>query len=118
MIGVSKIFTNVTSYEYVLSKAPTNMRSSVMSINVFMFAFAPAARRTFIASSADPLLVWIYGVVALLAFVSGVLFWICFRKLDKHEDAWNSIAKSAYHGKPTRADSVSEAVIGVYQGKV
>jgi POT family proton-dependent oligopeptide transporter len=107
LIGISEIFTNVTSYEYAFSKAPTNMRSLVMSINLFMSAFASAIGQAFTSLSADPLLVWNYGVIAVLAFIGGVAFWICFRKLDKNEDSWNSIAKSAYHGKPTRAGSVS-----------
>jgi len=78
-----------------------------MSINLFMSAFASAIGQAFTSLSADPLLVWNYGVIAVLAFVGGVAFWICFRKLDKNEDTWNSIAKSAYHGKTTRAGSVS-----------
>jgi POT family proton-dependent oligopeptide transporter len=106
-IGISEIFTNVTSYEYAFSKAPTNMRSLVMSINLFMSAFASAIGQAFTPVSTDPLLVWNYGIIACLAFAGGVGFWLCFSKLDKQEDQWNSLAKSAYHGKPTRAGSVS-----------
>ncbi|KAK5085341.1 hypothetical protein LTS08_003195 [Lithohypha guttulata] len=112
LIGLSEIFTNVTSYEYAFSKAPTNMRSLVMSVNLFMSAFASAIGQAFTALSADPLLVWNYTIIAVLAFLGGVFFWICFRKLDKNEDAWNSIAKSAYRGKsvsdPSRTEPVTE----------
>jgi len=106
-IGISEIFTNVTSYEYAFSKAPTNMRSLVMAVNLFMSAFASAIGQAFTPLVLDPLLVWNYGIVAVLAFIGGAAFWLCFNKLDKAEDAWNSIAKSAYHGKTTRAGSVS-----------
>lgn len=111
LIGLSEIFTNVTSYEYAFSKAPTNMRSLVMSVNLFMSAFASAIGQAFTALSADPLLVWNYTIIACLAFVGGVLFWICFRKLDKQEDAWNSIAKSAYRGKSVAGAGTEEPAV-------
>ena len=98
-IGLSEIFTNVTSYEYAFSKAPANMRSLVMSVNLFMSAFASAIGQAFTSLSADPLLVWNYTIVAILAFIGGVAFWFCFNKLDKEEDKWNNIATSAYRGK-------------------
>ena len=99
LIGISEIFTNVTSYEYAFSKAPENMKSLVMSINLFMSAFASAVGQAFVPLSKDPLLVWNYTVIACLAFVGGVGFWICFRHLDKEEDKWNTIAKSGFKGK-------------------
>jgi len=42
--------------------------------------------------------VWNYGVVAVIAAVGGILFWVCFRRLDAQEDMWNSIKKSHYRG--------------------
>ncbi|RYP11895.1 hypothetical protein DL767_011298 [Monosporascus sp. MG133] len=99
LIGISEIFTNVTSYEYAFSKAPENMKSLVMSINLFMSAFAAAVGQAFVPLSKDPLLVWNYTAIAALAFLGGVGFWICFRHLDKEEDKWNTIAKSAFQGK-------------------
>lgn len=117
-IGLSEIFTNVTSYEYAFSKAPTNMRSLVMSVNLFMSAFASAIGQAFTSLSADPLLVWNYTIVAVLAFVGGCLFWICFHKLDKQEDAWNSIAKSAYRGKSVSDASPHESATTQVQEQV
>ncbi|RYO73748.1 hypothetical protein DL766_000576 [Monosporascus sp. MC13-8B] len=99
LIGISEIFTNVTSYEYAFSKAPENMKSLVMSINLFMSAFAAALGQAFVPLSNDPLLVWNYTAIAVLAFLGGIGFWICFRHLDKDEDKWNTIAKSAFRGK-------------------
>ncbi|ORY71399.1 POT family-domain-containing protein [Pseudomassariella vexata] len=98
-IGIAEIFTNVTSYEYAYSKAPVNMKSLVMSVNLFMSAFASAVGQAFTPLSGDPLLVWNYGVVAVLAFLGGVGFWFCFKKLDKEEDKWNTITKSEFQGK-------------------
>ena len=44
------------------------------------------------AVSADPLLVWNYGSMAVLAAVAGILFWLSFRHLDAEEDALNQLA--------------------------
>lgn len=111
LIGISEIFTNISSYEYAFSKAPDNMKSLVMSVNLFMSAVSSAIGQGFTALSTDPLLVWNYGLVAVLAFAGGVAFWVCFRQLDKDEDKWNSIAKSAYRGKSVSGPGHNESVI-------
>lgn len=99
LIGISEIFTNVTSLEYAFSKAPKNMKSLVMAVNLFMSAISSAIGQGLVALSEDPLLVWNYGVVAVLAFLAGVAFWFCFRHLDAEEDHWNLIQESAYKGR-------------------
>jgi POT family proton-dependent oligopeptide transporter len=97
-IGLGEIFTNVTSYEYAYSKAPENMKSLVMSVNLFMSAFASAIGQAFTPLSDDPLLVWNYTVVAVIAFVGGVAFWFNFKHLDSEEDKWNMLKASEYKG--------------------
>ncbi|KAL2810336.1 POT family-domain-containing protein [Aspergillus granulosus] len=106
LIGLSEIFTNVTSYEYAFSKAPLNMKSIVMSVNLFMSAISAAIGQAFTPLSDDPLLVWNYTVIACIAFVGGIAFWFCFRHLDTDEDKWNMLAKTKYIGQnqPTAAD--------------
>ena len=103
LIGLSEIFTNVTSYEYAYSKAPANMKSLVMSINLFMSAISAAIGQAFTPLSGDPLLVWNYTVVACIAFVAGIAFWFSFRHLDSEEDKWNMLTKTKFIGtaKPT-----------------
>lgn len=99
LIGISEIFTNVTSLEYAFSKAPKNMKSLVMAVNLFMSAISSAIGQALVALSSDPLLIWNYGVVAVLAFFAGVAFWFCFRGLDAEEDHWNLIEESNYRGR-------------------
>ena len=99
LIGFSEIFTNVTSLEYAFTKAPTNMRSLVMSINLLQNAFSSAIAQGLVSLSADPLLVWNYGVVCVLAALGGIGFWFNFRHLDKEEDKLNMLATSAYKGR-------------------
>ncbi|KAJ4132537.1 hypothetical protein NW754_015354 [Fusarium falciforme] len=98
LIGISEIFTNVTSYEYAYSKAPENMKSLVMSVNLFMSCISAAIGQAFVPLSADPLLVWNYTIVACIAFVGGLAFWFCFHHLDSEEDKWNMLKASEYKG--------------------
>ncbi|KAK1767508.1 POT family-domain-containing protein [Phialemonium atrogriseum] len=107
LIGLAEIFANVTSYEYAYSKAPENMKSLVMSVNLFMSAISAAIGQAFTPLSDDPLLVWNYTVVACIAVVGGVAFWFCFHHLDSDEDKWNMLKKSEFIGnqQPTLAEN-------------
>lgn len=78
------------------------MRSLVMAVNLFMTAFSSALGQAFVSLSADPLLVWNYTTVAILAFLAGCGFWIAHRKLDGQEDRLNMLADSAFGGKDRR----------------
>jgi POT family proton-dependent oligopeptide transporter len=91
LIAVSEIFASITGLEYAYTKAPTNMRSLVMSVYLFMNAFASALGEAFVALASDPLLIWNYGTTAVIAAVSGTMFWLCVRKLDAREDELNRL---------------------------
>ncbi|KAM0747902.1 PTR2-domain-containing protein [Meredithblackwellia eburnea MCA 4105] len=91
LIAISEIFASITGLEYAFSKAPKNMRSIVMAVYLFQTALSSAIGEAFVSLSADPLLVVNYAVMAGLAFAAGILFWICFRDLDKQEDALNML---------------------------
>jgi POT family proton-dependent oligopeptide transporter len=96
--GISEIFASVTSLEYAFTKAPKNMRSLVQAVALFMNAFSSALGQALVSLSEDPLLVWNYTVVAILAFVGGIGFWLTNYKLDKQEDALNNLPASRYGG--------------------
>ncbi|GAB7353162.1 hypothetical protein MBLNU459_g3695t1 [Dothideomycetes sp. NU459] len=102
LIGVSEIFASITGLEYAFTKAPKNMRSLVMAVNLFMNAISAAISQAFVALSDDPLLVWNYAIVAILAFVGGCLFWLAHSKLDAEEDKLNMLPDSTYGGKGRR----------------
>lgn len=86
-----------------------NMRSLVTAVWLFMTAVGNAITEAFVGLSSDPvrsevhlavfdlltdrclqLLVWNYGVVCVLCFCFGVVFWFAFRKLDRKEEEFNS----------------------------
>ncbi|KAF2473563.1 PTR2-domain-containing protein [Lindgomyces ingoldianus] len=102
LIGFSEIFTSITGLEFAFTKAPKNMRSLVTSYWHFMSAFSNAIGQALVSLSEDPLLVWNYGVVAILAAVGGILFWFHQRPTDKKEDILNMLPDSNYIGKDRR----------------
>ena len=112
LIGFSEIMASITGLEYAFTKAPHNMRSLVMSINLLMTAFSSAIAQGLVALSADPLLVWNYGLVAVLAGVGGVAFWFNFRHLDAEEDKLNMLKVSSYLGRKGSVDAGDGSVDG------
>jgi POT family proton-dependent oligopeptide transporter len=64
-----------------------------------MNALSSALAQALVALAEDPLLVWNYGLVAVLAAVGGVLFWIDNRKLDREEDKLNLLPSAQFHAK-------------------
>jgi POT family proton-dependent oligopeptide transporter len=102
--GISEILASVTSLEYAFTKAPKNMRSLVQAVSLFMNAFSSAIGQAFVGLSKDPLLVWNYAVVAILAFVGGIGFWATNYKLDRQEDELNTLPQSRYEGSGLKTD--------------
>jgi len=103
LIAISEIFASITGLEYAFTKAPKNMRSLVMSVFLFMSALSAALGEAFVSLSADPLLVWNYGVMGVLSFVGGCIFWLQYRGLDKEEDSLNQLQAGAMHEGETPA---------------
>lgn len=110
LVGFSEIFTSITGLEFAFTKAPKNMRSLVTSYWHFMSAFSNALGQALVSLAEDPLLVWNYGVVAILAFVGGVLFWFHQRKTDRNEDALNMLPDSTYVGKEAKHSTGDDGV--------
>lgn len=104
LIAFSEIMASITSLEYAHSKAPANMRSMVQSVALFMNAISSAIGFALVPLTDDPLLIWNYGTVAVLATVGGTMFWLQMRHLDKQEDELNMLPKGEFNG------GVAEAV--------
>ncbi|MCJ1477219.1 hypothetical protein MMC13_005890 [Lambiella insularis] len=98
LIAISEILASITSLEYAFTKAPKNMRSLVMAVNLFMTAISAAIGEGFVSLSADPLLTWNYGVMAVLSFIGGTCFWFQYRTLDREEDHLNMLRTGNFRG--------------------
>lgn len=85
------------------------MRSLVMAVNLFMSAISSALSQAFTGLSADPLLVWNYATVSILAFVFGFAFYATHRSIDKEEDQMNMIGESTFVGKTNKHASSTDA---------
>lgn len=98
-IAFSEIFASITGLEYAFTKAPRNMRSLVTAVFLFMSAISSALGQALVALAEDPLLIWNYGFVAVLAFLAGNIFWLQNKRLDREEDHLNMLPASSFHGK-------------------
>ncbi|TFK71961.1 PTR2-domain-containing protein [Pluteus cervinus] len=96
LIAFSEIFASITGLEYAFTKGPKNMRSLVMSVFLFTSALASALGEAFVALSTDPLLVWNYGAMAVIATIAGFVFWFSVRGLDAEEDTLNNLAEGKF----------------------
>jgi proton-dependent oligopeptide transporter, POT family len=116
LLAISEILASITSLEYAFTKAPKNMRSMVQAVGLFQTAIANAIGEALVALSTDPLLIWNYGVFAVIAFVGGCLFWISHRNLDKEEDALNQLP-TGHIGTQAQVDSAArrESLVEIAQ---
>ncbi|KAJ4318091.1 hypothetical protein N0V94_004616 [Neodidymelliopsis sp. IMI 364377] len=109
LIAMSEIFASVTTLEYAFTKAPKNMRSLVMAVQLFTTAFSAALAQAFTPLTLDPLVVWNYGAVAIISFVTGVIFWFSYRSMDKEEDQLNMLP-TGHLGTAAQAEDVERRI--------
>ncbi|KAL5116317.1 hypothetical protein ACEQ8H_005775 [Pleosporales sp. CAS-2024a] len=104
LIGMSEVLASITKLEYAYTKAPNNMKSTIQAIALSTSAVSSALGQAFVSLSEDPLLVWNYGSVAVVAMCGGIGFYLSFRKTDRDEDAMNNMKESSYVGGKTPDD--------------
>lgn len=105
LIAISEIFASVTTLEYAFTKAPKNMRSLVQSVQCFTTAFSAALAQAFTPLTIDPLLVWNYGGVAIIAFVTGIVFYFFYRSVDEDDDRLNMLP-TGHIGTAAQAEDI------------
>ncbi|EGX90443.1 peptide transporter PTR2-A [Cordyceps militaris CM01] len=106
LIGASEVLASITKLEYAYTKAPQNMKSTVQAIALFTSAISAALGQGLVGLSEDPLLVWNYGSVAVIAMVGAICFYMTFRKADRDEDAMNNQKESSYIGNGGASEAV------------
>ncbi|KAF2023417.1 peptide transporter PTR2-A [Setomelanomma holmii] len=109
LIATSEIFASVTTLEYAFTKAPKNMRSLVQSVQLFTTAFSAALAQAFTPLTSDPHLVWNYGAVAIISFVTGIAFHFAYRRMDKAEDQLNMLP-TGHVGTAAQAEDIERRV--------
>ncbi|KAJ1913109.1 peptide transporter ptr2 [Mycoemilia scoparia] len=85
LIAIAEILASITGLEYAYTKAPSTMKSVVMSLflltnaggNILAFALNPLSR--------NPRLRDNYLVITIIMGVFAILFYFCFRKYDSRE---------------------------------
>jgi POT family proton-dependent oligopeptide transporter len=110
LIGMSEVMASITKLEYAYTKAPKNMRSTVQAFALLTSAVSSALGQALTALSEDPLLVWNYGSVAVVAALGGVGFWYTFRKADRDEDRLNNLRQSRFEGRQQGDEESLEGV--------
>jgi POT family proton-dependent oligopeptide transporter len=113
LIGMSEIMASITKLEYAYTKAPNNMKSTIQAIALSTSAVSAALGQALVSLSEDPLLVWNYGSVAVVAMAGGVGFYLTFRKADKQEDAMNNLKESTYVGGREVGDAENVQAVSV-----
>jgi POT family proton-dependent oligopeptide transporter len=93
------------------------MKSTVQAIALSTSAVSAALGQAFVSLSDDPLLVWNYGSVAVVAMAGGIGFYFTFRKTDSEEDAMNNQKVSSFIGRKEGDVENDVAVISVSDEK-
>ncbi|KAJ5674922.1 uncharacterized protein N7477_004856 [Penicillium maclennaniae] len=82
LVAISEAFVIVTGLELAFTQAPKNLRSFISALFRLMIGIAAAICIGLSPVSQDPYIVWMYGSLAIVGFVAGCLFYLCFRKSD------------------------------------
>ncbi|KAK4699189.1 proton-dependent oligopeptide transporter, POT family, partial [Phenoliferia sp. Uapishka_3] len=91
LIALSEVLASITSLEYAYTKAPKSMRGMIQAIFLLTTAIANAITEAFVPLSIDPLIIWNYGSMAILALFGGLGFFFTFRDLDRREESLNDL---------------------------
>lgn len=105
-IALSEIFASITGLEYAYTKAPTSMKSFIMSLFLFTNAIGAALGIALSSTAVDPKLVWMYTGLSVATLIAGLIFWLCFRGLNKVEEELNSIEGAVVGEERAEAEEV------------
>ena len=90
-IGLSEIFTSITGLEYAYTKAPTSMKSFVMSMYLLTNAFGSALAEALVPTAVDPKLLWMYTGLAVACAAAGIIFWFLYSRYNIMEESMNEM---------------------------
>ncbi|KAF9008064.1 peptide transporter PTR2B [Cyathus striatus] len=93
LVGMAEIFASITSLEYAFTKAPQRMKSVVMAFSQFQNCISSALNFALVAVNIEPKFQWLFASFAIISWISGTLFFYCFRDLDRREAELNAIGQ-------------------------
>ncbi|KAH7401170.1 POT family-domain-containing protein [Phaeosphaeria sp. MPI-PUGE-AT-0046c] len=85
-VAFSEAFIIITGLELAFTQAPKNLRSFISALFWLTIGIAAAICIALSPVSQDPYLVWMYAGLAIVGFVAGCTFFLCFRKERKWVD--------------------------------
>lgn len=91
LLGMSEILASITGLEYAYTKAPTSMKSFIMSLFLLTNAVGSALGIALSPTAIDPKFVWAFAGLAISCFIGGLLFWVIFRSYNDVEDELNNL---------------------------
>ena len=81
-----------------------------MSLFLFTTAIGSLLEFPFAALAKNPLFIWIFIIVAIIATITTLIFWFLFRNLNKQDDELNGLDKTSTN-VPTRMDEMQDAPV-------
>ena len=79
LIALSEIWLIITGLEVAFIQSPENLRAFVSSIFWLTIAIGSAIAIALSPVSQDPYMVWLFGALAIAAFIAGCIFYIWFK---------------------------------------
>lgn len=100
LIGLSEIFASITGLEYAYTKAPTTMKSFIMSLFLVTTALGAALGAALSPTAVDPSLLWMYTGLSVACAIAGILFWLFYNKYNATEESMNEIEQYGERAVP------------------
>ncbi|KAH7098437.1 POT family-domain-containing protein [Auriculariales sp. MPI-PUGE-AT-0066] len=98
LVAIAEMFTSLVANEYAFTKAPKRMRSTVSAFALLMSALSAAINFTLTSVNTEDKFTWLFGSFAIVAWLTGIIFWFFFRGLDKQELRLNQIGTGVRRG--------------------
>jgi POT family proton-dependent oligopeptide transporter len=109
LIALSEIFASITGLEYAYTKAPASMKSFIMAIFLLTSAGGAALGAAISPFTKDPYLTNFYLGLAIASGITGIAFWLLFKKYNATEDNMNELGTSSERG--VRMDRVPKVTL-------
>lgn len=95
LVALSEAFIIITGLELAFTQAPKTLRSFVSALFWLTIGIAAAICIGLSPVSQDPYLVWMYGSLAIVGFVAGVVYYACFWRVGRRKVVTDEVVVAA-----------------------